>query len=251
MDIVPSSQMLVDPPPGGAVLVLPAETRYENTGGVTETSSERRVILSPEIPGPRIAGARPEWEVFGDLAARVRPELADRVRFSGTPAIRDEIARTVPRYERIADLREGGDSFQYGGTRLPDGTDFPTADGRAHFIPVEVPEPVAADGRFVVSTRRGKQFNSMVQERGDALTGAVRETVLIADADAERLGFADGDPVILRNDNGELRCRVLMAQISPGNVQVHWPEGNVLIGHRRSAEADVPDYNARVEIVPA
>jgi molybdopterin-dependent oxidoreductase alpha subunit len=250
MDIVPSSQMLVDPPPEGAVLLLPAETRYENAGGVTETSTERRVILSPEIPGPRIAGARPEWDVFGDLAARVRPELADRVRFSGTPAIREEIAETVPRYEQIAGLRGGGDSFQYGGPRLPDGTDFPTADGRAHFVRVGVPAPVAADGRFVVATRRGKQFNSMVQERGDAITGAVRESVLIAPADADRLGLADGDAVVLRNDHGELRCRVLTAPISPGNVQVHWPEGNVLIGDRRSPEADVPDYNARVEVVP-
>ncbi len=126
MDLVPSSQMLVDPPEGGAVLILPAETRYEAKGGVTETSTERRVILSPEIPGPRIAGARQEWEVFGDLAARVRPELADRVRFAGTPEIREEIARVVPRYEEIAELKEGGDSFQYGGPLLPEGTDFPT-----------------------------------------------------------------------------------------------------------------------------
>ncbi len=56
--------------------------------------------------------------------------------------------------------------------------------------------------------------------------------------------------MLLRNDHGELRCTVFTAPIAPGNLQVHWPEGNVLIGHRRSAEADVPDYNARVEILP-
>lgn len=251
MDIVPSSQMLVDPPPGGEVLLLPAETRYEATGGVTETSTERRVILSPEIPGQRIAGARPEWDVFGDLASRVRPELADRIRFAGTPEIRREIARVVPRYEGIAELREGGDSFQYGGPRLPEGTEFPTASGKAHFVRVRVPDPRPDDGRFAVSTRRGKQFNSMVQERADALTGAEREALLISPADAEGLGFSDGDEVLVRNDHGEMRCRILTVPISPGNVQVHWPEGNVLIGHRRSAEADVPDYNSRVEIVLA
>ncbi len=54
MDIVTSSQMLVDPPPGGEVLLLPASTRYEGPGGVTETTTERRVVLSPEIEGPRI-----------------------------------------------------------------------------------------------------------------------------------------------------------------------------------------------------
>jgi molybdopterin-dependent oxidoreductase alpha subunit len=250
MDLVASSQMLVDPPPGGAVVLLPAETRYEAAGGVTETSTERRVIFSPPIEPGRIAGARPEWDVFGELAARVRPELADRVRFAGTAAIRAEIAATVPRYEPIAGLREAGDSFQCGGPRLPDGTDFPTADGRAHFVAVEVPDAVPADGRFTVSTRRGKQFNSMVQERSDSITGAAREAVLLAAADAERLGLSDGAAVLLRNEHGELRGTVLTAPLAPGNLQVHWPEGNVLIGSRRSPEAGVPDYNARVELVP-
>ncbi len=62
MDIVLSSQMLVDP--GEAVLLLPATTRYEVPGGVTETTTERRVVLSPEIRGPRIDEARPEWSVL-------------------------------------------------------------------------------------------------------------------------------------------------------------------------------------------
>src|SRR4029079_5099628 len=99
------------------------------------------------------------------------------------------------RWAPIAGLREAGDWFQCGGPRLPDGTDFPTADGRAHFVAVEVPDAVPADGRFTVSTRRGKQFNSMVQERSDSITGAAREAVLLAAADAERLGLTDGAAV--------------------------------------------------------
>ncbi len=251
MDIVPSSQMLVDPPEGGAVLVLPAQTRYEMVGGVSETTTERRVVLSPEIEGNRIEGARPEWQVLGEIAARVRPDRADAVRFAGTPEIRAEIARTVPLYEPIAELRDGGDSFQYGGPHLPSGTEFPTADGKARFVEIPIPDPPPDDGRFTVSTRRGKQFNSIVQERRDAITGAGRDSVLIAAADAASLGLEEGQEVILRNDLGEMRAHVLTAPIAPGNLQVHWPEGNVLIGHDRSPQADVPDYNARVEVVPA
>ena len=41
-------------------------------GGVAQTSTERRIMFSPEIPGRRIGEARPEWEVFLDLARRVR-----------------------------------------------------------------------------------------------------------------------------------------------------------------------------------
>ncbi len=250
MDITVSSQMLVPPPPGGEVLLLPATTRYEVPGGLTETSTERRVVLSPEVEGPRIEEARPEWKAFGDLAARVRPELADAVRFAGTPEIRAEIARVVPAYAEIAGLVEGGDSFQYGGPRLCEGERFPTADGKAHFATIELPEPPPDDGLFALSTRRGKQFNSMVQERSDAITGAGRESVLIAAADAERLGLGEGSPVLLRSRFGELEAELLIAPIAPGNLQVHWPEGNVLIGPERSAESGIPDYNARVSVEP-
>jgi len=247
MDIVLSSQMLVDP--REHVLLLPATTRYEIPGGVTETSTERRIIFSPEIPGPRIGEARPEWEVLSELAARVRPDLSDAVRFPDTAAIRAEIARTVPLYRGIEKLRKRGDQFQYGGPLLCADHEFPTDDGKAHFSTVSLPAPGADDGRLTLSTRRGKQFNSMVGERRDALTGAVREAVLISAEDASRIGIADGAAVIVKSDSGELRGRALIAPIAPGNVQVHWPEGNALIAPGvRSPEARIPDYNALVEV---
>ena len=252
MDIVLSSQMLAEP--GEAVLILPATTRYEIPGGVTETSTERRVILSPEIPGPRIADARPEWQVLLDLASRVRPELTEALKVSGTAELRREIAEAIPLYAPIADLREGGDSFQYGGRLYPDGVNFPTEDGRAHFALVRPPAPLAGDGdgSLILSTRRGKQFNSMVQESKDALTGAGREAVMISSTDAERLGVAGGQEVLLKSETGELRCRVHLAPIAPGNAQVHWPEGNVLIADEvRSGEAGIPNYNTRVTIEAA
>ena len=251
MDIVLSSQMLAEP--GEAVLLLPAATRYEIPGGITETTTERRVVLSPEIPGPRIGEARAEWEVLLELAARVRPELAEQLACDGTAQLREEIARTVPAYAEIAGLREGGDSFQYGGRLLCDGPRFATPTGRARFALVRAPAGARDDdGRLLLSTRRGKQFNSMVQERSDALTGAGREAVLVASEDLERLGLADGAEVLLRSDAGELRGRLLLAPIAPGNVQVHWPEGNVLIADGlRSGEAGIPDYNARVTIEAA
>jgi len=101
-DIALSSAMLVEP--SDTVLLFPATTRYEIPGGVTETSTERRIIFSPEIPGRRIPGARPEWEVLCEVAARARPGAADRIRFAGTAAIREEIALAVPLYAGIASL---------------------------------------------------------------------------------------------------------------------------------------------------
>lgn len=251
VDICVSSQMLVDPEPGGDVLLLPAQTRYEMAGGVTETSTERRVIFSPEIPGPRIGEVWPEWQIFTELAARARPEVADRIRYRGTPEIRQDIAMSVPLYAGIEKLGEYGDSFQYGGPHLCADWEFPTEDGKAHFSVVSPPPVVRPDGAFVVATRRGKQFNSMVHERRDALTGAAREAVLMSPVDADRLGLADGVAVRLRSAAGTLTGRVLRAPLTPGNLQVHWPEGEVLLDRtRRSPEARIPDYNAVVTLEP-
>jgi anaerobic selenocysteine-containing dehydrogenase len=101
----------------------------------------------------------------------------------------------------------------------------------------------------MLSTRRGKQFNSMIQGSRDPLTGARRDDVLMNRQDAERLGVADGEEVLLISEVGEMSGRCLIAPIAPGNVQVHWPEGNVLVQRGvLDPECGIPDYNAEVEI---
>lgn len=247
LDIVLSSQMLVDP--AEEVLLLPVETRYEMRGGVTETSTERRVIFSPEIPGPRVAEARPEWEIFLEIARRVRPDLATLLDPGSTRAIREDIARTIPDYALMRTLREEGDQFQYGGPQLCAGWRFPTPDGKAHFSVVRPPRIEVPQGAFLLSTRRGRQFNSMVQGDRDDHTGARRDSVLINCEDAARLGVSDGSPVVLRSDTGELAGRAMIAPVKQGTLQVHWPEGEVLIDRsRRSPQASIPDYNTFVHV---
>jgi molybdopterin-dependent oxidoreductase alpha subunit len=246
MDIVLSSQMLLDP--ADAVVLLPAMTRYEMPGGVTETSTERRVIFSPEIAGPRIGEARPEWQVFTELARRSRPELAERLHFDGTAAIREDIARAIPSYALIRQLKGEGDQFQYGGPHLCWGWSFPTPDGKAHFSVVQPPRREIPDGAFLVSTRRGKQFNSMVQGARDDHTGASRDAILVSPQDAESLQIAAGDEMVLSSDAGEYRGHALLAPVKPRTLQVHWPEGEVLIDHVHRAAAGVPDYNAVVTV---
>lgn len=249
MDIVLSSQMFVEP--ADTVVILPATTRYEVPSGVTETSTERRVIFSPEIPGHRIGEARPEYSVFLELARRVRPDLADKLYFEDTAAMRQEIAKVVPLYAGIQHLKEQGDQFQYGCGYLCFGWNFNTPDGKAHFANLSPKTGDLPEGCFLVATRRGKQFNSMVQERKDAITGAVREAVLMNPADAEKLGLKDGDAVVLKNELGEYRGKVYLAPIQTGNLQVHWPEGNILLDKSKRSLEGVPDYNAVVRLEKA
>jgi len=148
-------------------------------------------------------------------------------------------------------LRETGDAIQIGGPRLCEGGNFPTSDGKAHFAVVAPHAPDVPEGRYVLSTRRGKQFNSMVWQDRDPLTGAARDALFVADEDAVALGVAEGDPVLVRSAHGELRARVHVAPIRPGNVQAFFPEANPLLSPAvREPVSGVPDYNAVVEVVP-
>jgi molybdopterin-dependent oxidoreductase alpha subunit len=249
-DIVLSSMMLL--PPKEAVVLFPATTRYESPGGGTETSTERRIIFSPEVRGRRIGSAKAEWEVFGEVAARVRPERAARVQFASSQAIRDEIEEAVPLYAGIARLQREGDALQWGGPRLYADGRFATPDGRARFTLVTPPARGVSPGRFYVSTRRGKQFNSMVQRAVDPLTGAAREAVFISGEDAVRLGVREGDPLRLTSPVGQYVGRARIDRIKPGNLAVHWPEGNVLLSREeQDALSHEPDYNAVVGVEKA
>jgi molybdopterin-dependent oxidoreductase alpha subunit len=234
-DIVLSSSMLVEGE--GDVLLLPAATRYESPGGGTETSTERRIIFSPEIPGRRIGSARPEWWVFREVMSRTRPELRDRIGLEDAAAIRQEIALAIPLYKGIEALAVKGDQVQWGGRTLYADGRFATTDGKAHFAPVSLAAVPPASGSFHLSTRRGKQFNSMIQRPIDPLTGAGRDDILISQDDLTRLRMDDGAKVRLRSEFGTFGGRLRRAAIKPGNLEVHWPEGNVLL----SATAIDPD----------
>jgi molybdopterin-dependent oxidoreductase alpha subunit len=256
-DIVLSPQMMVEPL--DTVVLLPTQTRYEQRGGGTETSTERRIIFSPEIKGRRIGESKPEWEILMLIAEKARPEKASLIHFDDAQAIRSEIAQAVPMYEGIQNLQQQGDMVQWGGQRLceeidQDGspyTRFNTECGLANFYPINLEEN-NPEGKFRLSTRRGKQFNSMVHKKVDPLNGATREDVLMSEADAQRLSVKAGDMIILRSGVGELQGRCFIAPIAEGNVQVHWPEGNVLIERGDSdPECGIPDYNTLVEIARA
>ncbi|HUP86481.1 MAG TPA: molybdopterin-dependent oxidoreductase, partial [Acidimicrobiales bacterium] len=242
-DIVVSSQMLVPPDDGCEVILLPAATRYEQEGGGTETTTERRIIFSPEIPGHHVGEARSEWRIFADLAGRVRPDLAERFAWPSNQALRQEIARVVPLYAGIEFLTGAGDGVQYGGRhlRLP----------YRRFRPVTPPSTDLGDGEFFVSTRRGKQFNSMIYAAADPLNGADRHDVLMDADDAEAFGFGAGAAITLTSSTGSYRGRVKLARLPARTLQVHWPEGNVLLPsgpEHREPHSQVPDYNAIVRV---
>ena len=263
-DIILTDQMFIEA--REEVLLLPAKTRYEQDDGGTETTTERRIIFSPEIPR-QVGEAKAEWKILRELAAAVHPERAHLLGCETGAQIRQEIARVVPFYDGIQHLKVTGDAVQYGGLHLCVDGNFPTPDGKAHFHTVELPDRSYGHGKaltqrskidqsfptsaatFAVTTRRGKQFNSLVYAEVDPLNGASRESVLMNAQDAAELQLLHGDRVALVNEQGSFDGTVFLSPLARGTLQIHWPEGNAII--RRGVtepQSGVPDYNTRVTV---
>ncbi|MCF6138984.1 FdhF/YdeP family oxidoreductase [Pseudalkalibacillus berkeleyi] len=230
-----------------AVVVLPAMTRYEQPGGGTSTSTERMVYFSPEIKGPRIEEARSEWEIYVDLAKRVKPEEQHLIDFKDAFEVREEMAKAAPNYEGVQNLKNKGDVFQWGGAWLCEDGVCPTPDGKGNLIAMDIPELRQAEGHFYVTTRRGKQFNSMIYAEKDPFNEADRYDVLMNEGDGQKHGILQGDAVVVYNKHGLFHGKARFVDVKSGNIQVHWPEGNVLIPKGvYEKHAGIPEYNTSV-----
>ena len=130
-------------------------------------------------------------------------------------------------------MKKKGDNFQYGGPRLLV-EKFLTPDGFGHFTAVELPSEKVPEGQFLLSTRRGKQFNSIIHADKDPITGARRDDIMMAKEDAERIGLQNGDEIILRNNIGEFRGRV------PHRPHPPWLPTGALAGDQRNHPRRTP-----------
>ena len=93
----------------------------------------------------------------------------------------------------------------------------------------------------------------MVHAERDPLTGAVaRRARSWRRPTSTRSALRDGDRVVVRSAHGEMPARLHASPLRPGNVQVFFPEGNVLLRMgRRDPASGVPDYNAVVTVEAA
>ena len=245
-DIILTDQFFIEPKE--EVILLPAKTRYEQDDGGIETTTERRVCFSPEIPR-QVGEAKAEWKILRELAATVYPERAHLLKCETGWAMREEIVKVVPFYDGIQNLRKTGDAIQYGGPHLCADWKFPTEDGKAHFKAIPLPDLRRPEKTFEISTRRGKQFNTLIYAEIDPMTGAQRDAIFISPEDAADLKLNNRDKIALVNQYGRMEGTVFLAPIARGNLQVHWPEGNVII--RRGVYdpvGGVPDYNAQARV---
>jgi len=221
-----------------ADLVLPAAMWGEKEG--TYTNSERRVSKVNRAVAPP-AEARPDFDVFLDLAGRIgmREEL-----FPGWQGPRDAFEEwkrvsagrlcdySAITYEQIE--AEGG--MQWGGERLYADGGFATSDGRAKLFAIEwepFPDQPGREYPFILNTGRTvEHWHTGTKTRAVAILAGMspRAWLEMNPRDAQRLNLKPHDHVSViskrsRVDRVELRVTEIIA---PGQVFMpfHFVETN-------------------------
>ncbi|TCS73592.1 molybdopterin dinucleotide binding protein [Effusibacillus lacus] len=81
---------------------------------------------------------------------------------------------------------------------------------------------------------------------------ADRYDVLMNDEAAAKLNINEGDAIVVYNQNGMFQGRAKFENVKPGNSQVHWSEGNVLIPKGVYVQyVDIRGYNTAVIVEKA
>jgi len=92
----------------------------------------------------------------------------------------------------------------------------------------------------------------MIYSDQDPCNNADRYDVLIHPQDARELRIAEGEGIVVYNKYGTFQGRARFAETKRGNVQVYWPEGNVLIPKGvYETYAGIPEFNTAVKIEKA
>ncbi|HEV8303561.1 MAG TPA: formate dehydrogenase subunit alpha [Gemmatimonadales bacterium] len=199
-----------------ADVVLPGSSFAEKTG--TFVNTERRIQLARRACNPP-GSARGDLEVLIELSNR----LGLTTPFQTAEQVMREIAQVTPSWAGVTYQRLEGAGLQYPvptpdhpGTAFLFADAFPTADGRATFVPVEYTNPVELPDEaypFVMNT--GRQLyhwhTGTMTRRASGLDA--REPTAIVEihpADALAIGVSDGDLVRLtsRRNSMVTACRV-------------------------------------------
>jgi formate dehydrogenase alpha subunit len=230
-----------------ADVVLPAACFAEKDG--TFTNAERRVQWirkACEAPG----GAKTETFTIQELAKRMG--FGRFFAHASAAEVFEEMRGTMPNYAGLAQ-RDGGMLWPAGRSVLYE------SGLKAVFYPLAPPKPEACNAYqfMLISHRVLEHYNTgTVSRRVETLSKIMPEARLaMNEADAKRMGIADGETVRVSSDCGSVEVRVRLNQSVPqGTVSLpyHFAEANVnkLTGVVLDPVSRTPAYkccNVRIE----
>ena len=226
-------------------LLLPVLARDEEPQPTTQESMFNYVRLS-DGGKARQPLARSETYVITELARRVLGERSpvDFAALSRLCHVREMIAQVVPGWEELARIDQTKREFTIPG-RIFHTPQFPTADGKAHFKALALPERAEGELRLMTIRSEG-QFNTVVYEEQDIYRAQERrDIVLMNRADIERLGLQINQKVTIRSSVGVMH-NILVREfdIRAGNVAMYLPEANVLVPTEVDPQSKTPAFKA-------
>src|SRR5436305_10220366 len=210
-----------------ADVVLPGSSFAEKTG--TFVNTERRIQLARKA-------AEPPGQARGDLAIVIElcVRLGVKTPFKTAQDVMGEIVRVTPSWAGVTYERLEGAGLQYPvptsehpGTAFLFDQRFPTADGKASFVPVEYGPPVELpDAAYPFVMNTGRQLyhwhTGTMTRRATGLDQREPTAIMeINPADAAALGLEDGDlaRVTSRRNALLISCRI-SDRVAPGQVFV-------------------------------
>lgn len=237
-----------------ADVVLPGASFAEKTG--TFVNTERRIQLAERAVDPP-GQARGDLEIIIDLSNRVGLPTP----FKDAAQVMDEIALVTPSWRGVShDRLRGTGGLQYPvvdknhmGTDFLFDDAFPTADGKARFVPVEfLPPAELPDEEYPFLLNTGRQMyhwhTGTMTRRSFALDA--RESGPIVELhpkDASELGVVDGDEVLIASRRGEVRISVRISERVARRqifIPMHYREAavNLLTNPALDPYAHIPEF---------
>jgi formate dehydrogenase alpha subunit len=252
-----------------ADVVLPGASFAEKTG--TFVNTERRIQLAHKAVEPP-GDARGDLEIIIELSNR----LGLATRFRNAAEVMDEIATVTPSWRGVSHHRlaeSGGLQYPVLDENHP-GTDFlfdesfPTADGKAKFVPVEfLPPSELPDDVYPFMLNTGRQMyhwhTGTMTRRSFALDAREPGPIVeLNPVDAQELGVSDGDEVVVASRRGEVRISVRLSNRVARRqvfIPMHYREAavNLLTNPELDPYAHIPEFKvcavrvARADGVPA
>ncbi len=233
-----------------ADVVLPAACFVEKEG--TFTNSERRIQKVKKAVDPP-GEARPDWEIFCDLAQ----EMGYDMEYESPAEVMEEIADLTPIYGGIYYDRLGDSGLQWPCTDRDDpGTKFlhegEFARGLGHFYPAHYSPPVEGKDddytHIMMTGRMLYHYHTGTMTRNSAAIDEFEPDgyVEINQEDAEDMNIEEGDRVKVSSRRGEVETYARPGEVvAPGHVFMpfHYTESpaNRLTHDELDPEAKIPE----------
>ncbi|MGM3307792.1 FdhF/YdeP family oxidoreductase [Anabaena sp. WFMT] len=239
-------------------IILPVFTRFENPHKTTIESGNNFVRLN-DVGTTHLKDADliSEIELIVEIAHRVLGDNPVNWRKLQDPKyVRELIARTIPGYEKMANIDNTGEEFTISG-RIFNEPKFATATGKAKMFVTDLPnlnlpsqtdfglrESIPGIVLILVTGRSYSQHNTVVYKDGDYYRGMPhRNCILMNHHDIEKAGFSQYQRVTVQGDAGKLEnVEIICGEIRQGAAMMFYPEVNVIFQAKIDPHSGTPAY---------